>query len=146
MKQTGLKLVVMVVLLLSFAATVSAQSPASVGALLDQGGKQLTGDEVSRLYSGATVSGVQIGRPGTKFSVAYKPDGTASGSASWPGGNTNVSGSWSVNNVGQICNDFRNSSGGTIKGCNSLFRLGDKFYTAKTSDRAEPIYERQYVR
>jgi hypothetical protein len=123
-----------------------AQQPATVGNLLDQGGRRLTKDEIIRLYTGATVTGSQVGKAATRFRTTYNADGSANGSAVWPGGSTTVTGSWSIDAAGQVCNDLTNSFGGKVQGCLPYFVLDGTYYSARMTDRTEPIYERQFTR
>ena len=46
--------------LFAFPLAAFAQQPATVGELLDEGGKKLTKDDLSKLLTGATVSGIQV--------------------------------------------------------------------------------------
>jgi hypothetical protein len=123
-----------------------AQQPSTVGELLDKGGKWLNKDEVAKLVTGATISGLQVGRPDVKFHVIEKADGSVSGGATWPGASTLVSGTWSINELGQHCSDLTNSAGAKIQGCFYYLSLDGRFYVAKTNGRAEPLYERQFNR
>lgn len=122
-----------------------AQPAATVGGLLDGGGTVLDGAAVSKLYAGAAVTGSYVGRADVRFLLAYKADGTANGSARWPGGDTLLSGTWSVNDKGQICNTMTTSGGGTIAGCTFVLALGHQFYVAKTTDRSEQIWDREFT-
>ena len=94
----------------AFPLAAFAQQPATVGDLLDQGGKKQTKDEFTKLLSGATISGIQAQNPSRKFEITYKEDSSISGRG-WEaigGGNVSgVFGTWSVNDQGQLCHHFK---------------------------------------
>ena len=48
-------------------AAAATQSPATVGELLDGGGKQLTGGEIAQLFAGATIGGPALNQPDVRF-------------------------------------------------------------------------------
>ncbi len=48
-------------------AAAATQSPATVGELLDGGGKQLTGGEIAKLFAGATIGGPALNQPDVRF-------------------------------------------------------------------------------
>ena len=58
--------------LLLLVAGVFAQQPVTVGELLDKGSVKLTKEEITTLLTGATVSGIQQGRPQTKLQITTK--------------------------------------------------------------------------
>jgi hypothetical protein len=125
-----------------------AQQPSTVGDILDKGGKRLTKEEVQRLYSGATVSGVQgADHPETTFKNTYSTSGSVTGDA-WRNGTwfSKISGSWSANDSGQLCSDLTTSQGGKIAGCAYYFSLGGHYYSARAVDRSTPVNERQFGR
>lgn len=123
-----------------------APSAATVGDIQKQGAIKLGRPEVVALYSGATVSGAQVGRPNTRFRLAFKKDGSATGSYSGPGGQGTVNGIWTVNDAGQICIDFVNSNAGKVQGCNVVFSQGGRFYDARTDAVADVVYEREITK
>ena len=91
------------------AAAAATQSPATVGELLDGGGKQLTGGEIAKLFAGATIGGPALNQPDVKFQVKYLTNGTAAGEIASAGGSTQLTGTWSANrpiratNTARIC-------------------------------------------
>ena len=141
---------------LAGALTVSscafAQSTVTIGELLDRGGRKLTKEEAESLLRGATRSGIQRGRPQTKFQVTLRPDGSVSGSAidfETQSNYTNVTGKWTINDKGQYCGDLRNSWGRAPTGsgvCFYLFKLGENYYEAPTDEREEQALERTITR
>ena len=129
------------------AAEGAAPSPAStVGDLLRGGGTKLNKAEVVALYSGATVSGTQVGSPNTRFQVSYRSDGSMGGSYSAPTYNGTVAGHWSVDERGQFCSYFANSRAQQVLGCSFLYRQGDRYFAARTEESAEPLAERSFTR
>ena len=133
--------------LFAFSLAAFAQQPATVGDLLDKGGKKLTKDELSKLLAGATVSGIQRGRSGAKFHNTLNDDGSLRGFAVRVDGSTvGVFGKWSVNEQGQYCVDVRTTSGSKIEGCSFYFALANSYYSSGTDDRTESLYEREVKR
>jgi hypothetical protein len=128
------------------AEAAAADAPATVGELLDGGGKQLTRDEILKLFAGATIKGTQMGRPDATFEMRYKADGTASGTGTVPVGSTKISGTWSANERNQYCQDLQTADGNRIQGCFYYFMKGDKLYAAPTNGRSERVYQRQLTR
>jgi len=147
MKRAGFTICALTALAFQSVATYAQQS-LTVGDLLDRGGKKLTKDEARKLYSGATVSGVQGGNfPNTTFTNAFSANGTVNGDA-WNKGTwfTKISGTWTVNDLGQICQDLVNSQGGKIVGCSYQYILGNVYYAARSDARSEAVMERQISR
>lgn len=126
--------------------TALAASPATVGQLLDSGGKQLTGSEISRLFAGATIGGPALGQPDAKFQLRYRPDGSASGEVSSSGGSTKLSGTWSANGRNQYCQNLHTDQGFPIEGCFYYFTMGNRLFMAGNNDRSAPVLERQVTR
>ena len=118
----------------------------TIGDLMRDGGRKLSKAEVVTLYTGATVSGDQIGRPETRFQMVYKPDGSAGGSYTNPSANGTVAGKWSVNEQGQFCSDLVNSSGGKIQGCSWLFVQAGRYWAARTDESTEPLAYRTFAK
>jgi hypothetical protein len=138
-------------LLLTFSLHTFAQQAATVGELLDKGGKKLTKDEVAKLIPGATIGGIIPRFPNMKSDHTYKDDGSVSGNVvrvtgGGPSTATGVFGKWSVNEQGQICTDLRDTRGGSFQNCNFYFRLGDAYYVATTDDKMAQIFEREVKR
>ena len=130
-------------LVLAHLQYLSAQQISTVGNVLDSGGRKMTGVEVEKLYTGATVSGAQIGRPDVTFKNQYLAGGSVKGD-SWRNGAYNgvVAGTWHLNGQGQICNDLAN---GLIRTCAYMFSAAGKYYSALADDRNTQVYERQFT-
>src|SRR2546421_9287620 len=110
------------------------QQPATVGEILDKGGKKLTKEEVIKLVPGATISGISMTNyPSYKSEYTYKGDGSMSGGALKisGGGYTSASGKWSVNEDGQLCTDRSTSSGRSDVYCDHYFSLDGKYYASR---------------
>jgi hypothetical protein len=143
-----MKLPLALVLLFSILiASLGAASAAgrTVGDLLKDGGMQLSRAEVVTLYTGATVSGTQLGRADIKFRIVHKSDGSADGSFGGPGAYGTVSGKWSVNERGQMCSDLVNSFGGKMQNCSFLYRQGDLYFATRSDDSTEPLVNRSFT-
>jgi len=140
-------LIVAVVLALTGTdAAAATQSPATVGELLDSGGKQLTGGEITRLFAGATIGGPALNQPDAKFQVKYLTNGTAAGEISSAGGSTQLTGTWSANQSNQYCQDLRTAQGMPIQGCFYYFTMGNRLFMATANGRPTPVLERQVAR
>jgi hypothetical protein len=124
--------------------TGHSQQLSTVGDVLDRGGKKLTKEEVQKLYTGATVSGVQAGKPEVTFQNKHMPDGSVTGNG-WRSGvfTGTFSGTWYMNDNGQFCYNLVN---GTIHNCFYYFQLSNRYYAALTDARSAPVYERQFAR
>ena len=122
---------------------VGAQQPATVGDLIDKGGKKIAKDELSALLKGATVSGVQEGS-GAKFSNTLNPDGSVKGTAVRTGGDTfELTGKWSVNDKGQLCSDLTPGWGRHFDSCSFFFTLGNAYYASQSDERTGAILLRE---
>ncbi len=124
----------------------AAGPPATVGELLDSGGKQLTGTEISKFFAGATIGGPALGQPDANFRRKYLPDRTASGEVSSSGGSTKITGTWSANQNNQYCQDLHTEQGMPIQGCFYYFTMGNRLFMAQTNGRSAPVLERQVTR
>ena len=127
-------------------AAAATQSPATVGELLDSGGKQLTGGEIAKLFAGATIGGPALNQPDVRFQVTYLTNGTAAGEIASAGGSTQLTGTWSANQSNQYCQDLRTAQGMPILGCFYYFTIGNRLFMATANDRSTPILERQVTR
>lgn len=123
-----------------------AASPATVGELLDAGGKRLSRVDIQRLFAGAKIQGSAMGSPDSTFLLSYGADGTATGEGRFPGGATAITGTWSANERDQYCQSLRTASGTPIQGCFYYFVIGDRLFAAPTDSRAAPLYERRLTR
>ena len=124
----------------------AAGPPATVGELLDSGGKQLSGIEISKFFAGATIGGPALGQPDANFRRKYLPDRTASGEVSSSGGSTKITGTWSANQNNQYCQDLHTEQGMPIQGCFYYFMVGNRLFMAQTNGRSAPVLERQVTR
>jgi hypothetical protein len=138
------RICMLAVLLLLAAGSITPASATTVGDILSQRGTRLNKNEVAQLVGGATISGSQIDQPDTKFHVVYGADGSANGTYTSSGGWGRVSGKWTVNELGQFCSDLTNSYGGKIQRCSVVFRLGDRFFFAKSDSVTELAWERWF--
>jgi hypothetical protein len=125
---------------------LAAAVPATVGQLLDSGGKQLTGSEIRQLFAGATIGGPALGGFDARFQVHYRRDGTASGEVSGQGGSQQLTGTWSANQNNQYCQDLHTAQGMSIPGCFYYFTLGNRLFMAAGRDRSAQVSERQVRR
>ena len=118
-------------------------APTNVGELLDQGGKRLTKQQITKLFAGATVSGSAMGARDQIFTMHYLADGTANGEGRAPGGSTKIAGTWSANDHDQYCQDLRTAAGAAINGCFYYFTLADRLFAAPSDSKSAPVFERQ---
>ena len=124
----------------------AAGPPATVGELLDSGGRQLTGSEIAKFFAGATIGGPALGQPDANFRRKYLPDRTASGEVSSSGGSTKITGTWSANQNNQYCQDLRTEQGMSIQGCFYYFTMGNRLFMATANGRSTAVLERQVTR
>lgn len=123
-----------------------AASPSTVGELLDGGGRQLTREDILKLFAGATINGAAMGSANSTFQLRYLADGTATGKGRTPAGSTKISGTWSANDRNQYCQDLRTADGVPLQACFYYFVMGTRLYAAPTANRSAPVYERQLTR
>ena len=139
-----LKSLMVAMLVLCATDVAHAQTPATLGDLLDRGAKKLTQAELKQQLSGATISGTAGGRfPTFTFKNLYTPDGLVSGD-SWDKGvwSTKNSGKWSVNAAGEFCQDLINDRREKFGSCLSYYVLGNAYYVALGSVRTAEVRER----
>ena len=133
-----------------FPISALAQHPATVGDLLDKGGKKLAKDEVTQLVSGATVSGASFNDPQTTRVYTYRDNGSISGHsivAMVPSSSRPVAGKWAISDQGQICVDRESSrTGKTDHYCGFYFVLNNSYYEAGTDARSASIFSREIKR
>lgn len=124
--------------------TVVAQQGFTVGDLLNRGANKLTAEEVQRLHSRSTISGIQAGRSEVTFRNKYGADGSVTGDF-WRNGADagKISGTWSANVNGQACNNLNN---GAVNACSYYYSLSGRYYTVQSEEQSAPIYERQITR
>jgi hypothetical protein len=128
---------------LMLASTDSAFAQATLGELLDAGGKKLTKDEVTSTVSGKTVTGMNT--LGGEMRVDYNADGAMMGSGKNPQGRGReypISGKWWVDETGKWCTDFRTPAGPNST-CSYLFKNGDEYFlSGSPSDRSVRVVKR----
>ena len=126
--------------------SLPALGQASLGELLDAGGKKLSKTEVIATLGGANLSGPS--KTGGAFQVDFKADGSFTGSvqsaASKSGG---LFGTWTVDESGKVCFEFTSSLGsaGSSRGSNCAFfyKSGDSYFVAESdTDRGTPLLKR----
>lgn len=125
-----------------------AQTPKTLGEVLNAGGKKLTKDEVRQLVSGATMEGTQGGNfPNTTFKNVYSANGTVRGDA-WNKGAwfSRINGTWSVNDAGQLCMELRNEQGGNIVGCQTYYVVGSTYYASRGDTPTSEVTDRRFSR
>ena len=122
-----------------------AQHPATVGDLLDQGGRKLTKVEVSKLIAGNVMSGPQVNNPTTKFANSYNEDGSFRGNS--VGSNRVVNGvwgTWVVDENGIMRSTINSSNGARFAGTSVFFSLGSSYFAAQNEDRTSPLSQREF--
>jgi len=124
----------------------AAGPPATVGELLDSGGKQMNGSDIAKFFAGATIGGPALGQPSATFRLKYLADGTASGDVSSSGGSTKITGTWSTNQNNQYCQNLHTEQGMPILGCFYYFTMGNRLFMASSNGRSAPVLERQVTR
>ena len=126
-----------------FGAPVHSQQAMTVAALLDQGGSQLTKDELLGLLKNATWSGVQAGT-NAKFKNKLGEDGTLKGSAVLANGqNVEVQAKWTVADSGNFQGDFSNSIGNRWKSSLFFFKIGERYFSARSTDKGAQLNDTQ---
>ena len=136
------------VLMLVLPFSIHAQQPATVGELIDKGGKKLGSEELTNLISGSEVRGVSAAFPTTTFDVVYKRNGTLEGALIGlraDGRNLQYWGKWSVNDRSELCTEVQ-SVAGPNRACVLYFELGGKYYQAGKDDKSAPVYLREIKR
>jgi hypothetical protein len=141
------KKLVTCIFIASFSLSAHGQEPATVGALLDSGGKKLTKDELLKVITGATTRGVSTNFP-RKLFITYKEDKSFTGSSTdlTGGSPRGVFGTWDVDDKGNFCANVRNTNGANDNVCNPWFRLGEKYYSSRSDERNELVNVREVTR
>jgi hypothetical protein len=121
--------------------THNAFAQTTLGELQDAGGKQMSKDEVVAAVSGNTIVGTGVN--GAINRVAYKSDGTYSGSGSSGGNNYGFFGTWSVEADGQGCSVLGNGQNRGTKVCGYWFKASDQYFVSPSnSDRTAAVFKR----
>jgi hypothetical protein len=124
----------------------SVVGQASLGELLDAGGKKLSKAEVTATLGGANLSGVS--KTGGLFQADFRADGSYTASVQSAGGKSGGTfGTWTVDDTGKVCVEFTSSLGaaGSSKGSNCAFfyKSGDSYYVSESdADRSAPLLKR----
>lgn len=119
----------------------SAFSQSALGELLDAGASQLPQSELVALLTGKTA--VFSGLDGSAQQIAYKADGSYSGTWALGGTTAPFFGSWAVQEDGQICLTAGSGKSRGQKLCGYWFKVTDQYFASpSTSDRGAPIYKR----
>jgi len=134
--------------LIAFSLSVLAQQPATVGDLVDKGGKKLNQEEATKVLTGATVKGTSFNDPRYIREYTHKSDGSLSGTAG-PSGEKQeqYEGKWWVTESGQLCVDRKRTSATNYRRyCGSYFVFANEYFEAANDDRASPIFVRTIKR
>jgi len=131
--------------LLAGLISLPAWGQATVGEVLDAGGKALSKEEVMALLPGANTSGPTAG--GGQMSRNFKGDGTFTGNVGTQmGKNAPQTGQWKVDDNGSVCvtsnTQFRETSA-TNTSCGFFYKLGSKYFAAvEGGERGSRVLER----
>ena len=129
--------------LLLVPAVLFAQQPASVGDLLEKGGRKLTKEELATLLTGAVLHRTQSGT-GVGFEMTHNADGSVKGKLTLTNGQeVGVAGKWSVTDKGQYCRDCVTTSGSRIKGCTFIFALDNTYYESSSDEKMSALVVRE---
>lgn len=123
-----------------------ALAQATLGELLEQGGKRLDKAEVQALLVGATLAGPTT--TGGDVRLEVKADGSLSGNMRTIR-SFGVMGTWKLEEDGRFCTDL--SSGGSrpvqIAACNHYYRKGNEYFVADAQSTPEtPVRRREVSR
>jgi len=119
----------------------SAFAQATLGELLDTGGKQMSKEEIVAAVSGNTIVGPSLS--GAINSTKYNPDGTYTGSGSSGGNNYGYFGKWTVEADGQFCGVSGGGSNRGVKNCGYCFKAADQYFGCTSNeDRNAPVLKR----
>ncbi len=138
--------------LFALSLVVLAQQPIiTVGDLLGAGGRKLTRDEIHKVVTDATVSGVVPANPSRQSEMNYKKDGSASGRSSGGegvGSTYGLSGTWTVNDQGQFCLKVNRSTDGADRSppCFYWFVLNERYYTTSSDEKTSRAFIRDIKR
>jgi hypothetical protein len=93
--------------------------------------------------SGNTIVGPGVNGSGAINRVAYKSDGTYSGSGSSGGSNYGFFGTWAVEADGQGCSVPGNGQNRGTKVCGYWFKAADQYFVSPSnSDRTAAVFKR----
>jgi len=123
-------------------SVVPASAQATIGELLDAGGKRLGKDELRTLLSGATYRGVT--RFGARFTVHSDTDGSFRGVSERDG--KPFAGRWWVEDGGLYCTELRGGRHGGETSCSTWFRQGARYFASDAdAQRGAPLRRRDIV-
>jgi hypothetical protein len=138
-----LRFVIVACLLVESALAVADEAPRTVGELQAKGGVQLDRQTMLALISGAVVSGESL-VPGTRYELAYAPDGAAKG---YIGSSSNSAvGTWEITERGKLCSVLRDATNREHRTCVYWFQLGGVTYSSPDDAPASPEYQRDIRR
>jgi len=145
---TGLIRILASSLLLAFPLSVFAQHPATVGEILDKGGKKLTQEEVTKVLTGATTKGNSFNNSRYVREYTHKSDGSLSGTAGPLGEKPEqYEGKWWISEAGQLCVDRKRTTARNYRRyCGSYFVFGNEYYEAADDDRSSRVFVREIRR
>ncbi len=133
--------------MLVFPVAALAQHPATVGELIDKGGRRLGQQEFRTLFSGANVKGTSTINPNVTAETLYKTDGTLEGFASsGVGRGVQYWGNWSIDEQGEFCSQLQITGQGPTKSCGFLFELRGTYYASIKDEKSAPLYQREIRR
>ena len=92
-------------LLLLVVGSVFAQGTETLGYYLDKGAKPLTEEQVRKIYTGRTMSGISLTGE-SKYELTYNADGTFGGTVQQtasPHSTSKSQGTWTVDAEGRFC-------------------------------------------
>ncbi|MBX3655136.1 MAG: hypothetical protein KF686_13200 [Ramlibacter sp.] len=122
---------------------LGSQAQTSVKELLDKGGKKLSTDQIKKMASGATLTGVAYQPNNKSFTFAFDlaPGGGLAGNAWTPEWMSPVKGSWTVGKGGLFCTHMPKAPADDRGNCANFYQIGDDLFAAAApagQDEAEP--------
>jgi hypothetical protein len=127
-------------------ATNIAMAQVTLGQLLDNGAKRLSGEELRTVLVGTMTSGPSL--TGANMLVDVKPNGKASGYITTPRGPISFLGTWDIADHGKLCVKYQFS--GNIpdyEGCAYYFLEGEHYFVLPSdADRNATALPRTFKR
>lgn len=105
----------------------------------------MTGEELAELLKGATITYPSGQVPGMQLVVRYLPDKSMKGwveSISGGGNSFGIFGNWELDGRGYLCSKFQSTGGRQAGSCNAWFKMGERYFAARSEDRNEPTTPR----
>ncbi|MGE0497839.1 MAG: hypothetical protein AB7I35_19105 [Ramlibacter sp.] len=111
---------------------LGAQAQTTVKELLDKGGKKLNAEQLTKLASGATLTGVSYQPNNKSFTFAFDlaPNGQLTGNAWTPEWMSPVKATWTVGKGGLFCTHLPKAPAGDRGNCANFYQLGEDLYAA----------------